>query len=164
VSTDIEGSTVMAGADPEGFRVALQQHNEILRAAIAANAGLEIRTEGDSFFAVFQSAPDAVRFSVGAQRALEEHSWADGMEVRVRMGVHTGAGVRADHDDDDYVGIHVHRAARIEAAGRYEGLGRESLETLEGREAEIFAEGRAMPTHEAIANALRQIDIEAPGE
>lgn len=117
VFTDIEGSTRLAAEQPDDFRRALRDHNEILRGELARHGGYEVRTEGDSLFAVFPLAPDAVRFAAAAQRALGEHEWPGACEIRVRMGLHTGTGVRADHENDDYVGIHVHRAARIESAG-----------------------------------------------
>ena len=72
------------------------------------------RTEGDSFFAVFRSAPAAVSAAVAAQRALAAQPWPEETRVRVRMGMHTGEGTLGG---DDYVGLDVHRAARIAAAG-----------------------------------------------
>ena len=74
--------------------------------------GYEVKTEGDAFFVVFPSALDAVRAAVEAQRALGAHAWPDGV-LRVRMGVHTG---EATLEGDDYVGLDIHRAARIAAA------------------------------------------------
>src|SRR5207247_5847330 len=74
----------------------------------------EIRTEGDSFFAVFPTATGAVRGAASAQRALASHSWSHGGPLRVRMGMHTGEGRLGG---DDYLGIDVNRAARVAAVG-----------------------------------------------
>ena len=76
--------------------------------------GVEVSTEGDSFFWVFESARTAVSAAASAQRALAVHDWPEGRPVRVRMGLHTGEGVLGR---DNYVGLDVHRAARIAAAG-----------------------------------------------
>src|SRR3972149_1563431 len=57
----------------------------------------------------------AVGPPVAAQRALAAHAWPDGAAVRVRMGLHTGEGVLVS--DGDYVGLDVHRAARVASAG-----------------------------------------------
>ncbi|MCU0266795.1 MAG: tetratricopeptide repeat protein [Actinomycetia bacterium] len=70
-------------------------------------------TAGDSVFAVFPSALGAVGAAVAAQRALQEHPWPGGHALRVRMGMHTGEGVLGG---DDYVGVDVHRTARISGA------------------------------------------------
>jgi len=70
-------------------------------------------TEGDSFFVVFESAGGAVGCCVAAQRALSAHAWPDGATVRVRMGLHSGEPTR---HEDNYMGLDVHRAARIAAA------------------------------------------------
>ncbi len=83
-----------------------------MRAAIAEGHGLEMGTEGDSFFVVFASAADAVGCCVAAQRALAGHDWPGGMAVRVRMGLHSGEPTRYE---DGYIGMDVHRAARIAA-------------------------------------------------
>jgi class 3 adenylate cyclase len=75
-----------------------------------------VRTEGDSFFVVFRTSRDAVAAAVDAQRALAASHWPQDVEVRVRMGIHTGS---ATLIDGEYVGLDVQRAARIGArAGR----------------------------------------------
>ena len=70
-------------------------------------------TEGDSFYVVFQSATDALRCCVEAQRALAAHDWPGGIAVKVRMGLHSGEPTR---HEDAYVGLDVNRAACIAAA------------------------------------------------
>jgi class 3 adenylate cyclase len=108
--TDIEGSTRLLERLGRGYDVVLGDHCAILRDAIAAHAGHEVRTQGDGFFVAFASAAAAVGAAVAAQRALGTRTWPDGMAVRVRMGMHTGEPrVLAD----DYVGMDVHQAARI---------------------------------------------------
>ena len=85
-----------------------------MRRAIEANRGREVSTEGDAFFAVFQSAADAVNAAATVQRELAAAGWPDGVSVAVRIGLHTGEGVLGG---DNYIGVDVHRAARISAAG-----------------------------------------------
>src|SRR5918999_2524805 len=113
--TDIEGSTrLVQSLGREGWLTVLELHNRLLREAIHLAGGVEVGTEGDAFFAVFPVASSAVTAAVDAQRALATASWPHGNPVRVRMGMHTGEGVVGG---DDYVGVDVHRAARIAAAG-----------------------------------------------
>jgi predicted ATPase/class 3 adenylate cyclase len=112
--TDIEGSTKLLSALGDAYEQVLEAHARIIRTEIAANGGTEVSTEGDAFFAVFPSALGAVRAAAGAQRALASNRWPNGVTVRVRMGLHTGDGRRGG---DNYVGMDVHRAARIGAAG-----------------------------------------------
>jgi predicted ATPase/class 3 adenylate cyclase len=111
--TDIEGSTALLGRLGERYGEALLAQRTLMRAAISASGGLEMGTAGDSFFVVFSSAPQAVRCCLAAQRALADHDWPGGVAVRVRMGLHSG---EPAVQDDDYVGMDVHRAARIAAA------------------------------------------------
>jgi predicted ATPase/class 3 adenylate cyclase len=111
--TDIEGSTAMLGRLGEQYAEALSAQRALMRAAISAWRGREMGTEGDSFFVVFGSAADAVGCVVAAQRALAGHQWPGGLAVRVRMGIHSGE--PAEHEGS-YVGMDVHRAARIAAA------------------------------------------------
>ncbi|HEX8100768.1 MAG TPA: adenylate/guanylate cyclase domain-containing protein, partial [Actinomycetota bacterium] len=112
--TDIEGSTNHAREFGPRWPEVLEEHHAILRTAIRDAGGVDVRTEGDAFFAVFRSQSDAVRAAVTAQRELAQHQWPEDRSVRVRMGMHTGEGRLAG---DDYVGLDVHRAARIAAAG-----------------------------------------------
>jgi predicted ATPase/class 3 adenylate cyclase len=112
--TDIEGSTNLARRLGETWPSVLARHRELLRAAFEAFGGHELGTEGDSFFVVFPNAADAIAATVAGQRALATEPWPDGATLAVRMGLHT-AEVRPS--DGDYVGLEVHRAARISAAG-----------------------------------------------
>jgi predicted ATPase/class 3 adenylate cyclase len=116
VFTDIEGSTTLAQT-LSGNRWAelLARHRELIRAAVAAFDGIEVATEGDGFFVVFERTADAVAAAVEAQRMLAAEGWPADAMVRVRMGIHTGDG-RLDADGS-YVGADVHRAARVAAAG-----------------------------------------------
>ena len=112
--TDIEGSTRMERDLRERYGEVLAEHRRLLREAFDRYGGREIDTQGDSFFFVFPRARDAVAAAVAGQRALAEHDWPAGGDVRVRIGMHTG---EATLDDGRYVGLAVHRAARISAAG-----------------------------------------------
>jgi len=108
--TDIEGSTRLATALGDGYARVLERHNAILREAIRGAEGHELATQGDSFFCVFTQPAHAVRAAVQAQRALADSPWPAGGAIRVRMGMHTG---EAALGGDNYVGLSVHRAARI---------------------------------------------------
>jgi predicted ATPase/class 3 adenylate cyclase len=112
--SDIEGSTRLLGQLGERYPPILETHQRLLRNAFAAGEGREVSTEGDSMFFVFASAPQAVAAAVEAQRALGAHDWPEDGAIRVRIGVHTGEGILGG---DNYVGIDLHRAARIMAAG-----------------------------------------------
>ena len=113
--TDIEGSTVLLKRLRERYGSVLEDHRRLLRSAFAGYDGQEVDTQGDSFFVAFRRARDAVLAAATAQRALAEHPWPEGLEVRVRMGIHTG---EAAVTEDRYVGVSVHRAARICALAR----------------------------------------------
>lgn len=112
--TDIEGSTRLAARLGDRYVEVLADHQRLLRDAFAGSGGYEIDSQGDAFFVVFQRAKDAIAASLGGQRALAGHRWPDGVKVRVRMGLHTGEPA-AVHGR--YIGLGVHRAARICAAG-----------------------------------------------
>jgi predicted ATPase/class 3 adenylate cyclase len=112
--TDIEGSTKLLQELGEGYRPVQDDHMRLMRDAIGAGQGTEIRTEGDSFFTVFPTATGAVRAAVKAQRAFASHRWPHGRPLRTRMGMHTGEGRLGG---GDYLGIDVNRAARIAASG-----------------------------------------------
>ena len=112
--TDIEGSTKLLNAlGTERFHEVLAVHTKALRDAFA-DGGTEVRTEGDSLFVVFHSAAKAVHAAAAAQRAIAAAPFPHDAVVRVRMGMHTGIGTPASKEAGaDYVGIDVHRAARI---------------------------------------------------
>jgi predicted ATPase/class 3 adenylate cyclase/Tfp pilus assembly protein PilF len=111
--TDIEGSTALVNRLGDRYGEALSAQRALMRAAVAECRGREMGTEGDSFFVVFESAGDAVGCCLAAQRALAGHPWPGGTAVRVRMGLHSGEPAR---HEDGYIGMDVHRAARIAAA------------------------------------------------
>jgi predicted ATPase/class 3 adenylate cyclase len=107
--TDVEGSTRLLrelGAD--AYAEALAEHHRILREAFGAHGGVEVDTQGDAFFVSFPTAPGALEAAGQAQEGL-----ATG-PIRVRMGIHTGTPHIAE---EGYVGIDLHRAARIAACG-----------------------------------------------
>jgi predicted ATPase/class 3 adenylate cyclase len=111
--TDIEGSTKLVQALGDGYAGLLAEHCRIMRAAIADHGGTEVATEGDSFFAVFPTGSEALEATAAAQREVAAGNWPRGVNVRVRMGVHTGEGTLGG---DNYIGLDVHRAARIAGA------------------------------------------------
>jgi class 3 adenylate cyclase len=111
--TDVEGSTRLVKQLGEGYGDVLAEHQQILRQAFEEAGGREIDTQGDSFFVAFARAKDAVQAAVAGQRALAAHRWPKGTSVRVRMGLHTGEPAVGE---ERYVGLGVHKAARIGAA------------------------------------------------
>jgi predicted ATPase/class 3 adenylate cyclase len=112
--SDIEGSTHLLQHLGDGYAAVLAEHQCLLRAAFYAQDGCEVSTQGDSFFVVFARATQALAAAVAAQRALAASPWPAGGVVRVRMGMHTGEPARIAAN---YLGLDVHRAARICAAG-----------------------------------------------
>jgi predicted ATPase/class 3 adenylate cyclase len=110
--SDIEGSTALLSRLGDRYGEALSAHRAMLRKAIVAWDGREMSTEGDSFFVVFGSAADAVGWALAVQRELAGYDWPGGDPVRVRMGLHSG---EPTPHEDNYIGMDVHRAARIAA-------------------------------------------------
>jgi predicted ATPase/class 3 adenylate cyclase len=111
--TDIEGSTKLMQQLGDKYVQAQVDHHAILRAAFQSRKGAELRTEGDSFFCVFQSALDACGAAADAQRGFATHKWPEGGTIRVRIGLHTG---EAPLVGNEYIGLDVHHAARVAAA------------------------------------------------
>jgi predicted ATPase/class 3 adenylate cyclase len=111
--TDIEGSTRLMQEVGERYVEAQTKHHEILRAAFSNRRGRELRTEGDSFFCVFESAVDACAAAAEAQTAFTTDEWPAGVTLRVRIGLHTG---EAPLVGNEYIGLDVHHAARVAAA------------------------------------------------
>jgi predicted ATPase/class 3 adenylate cyclase len=111
--SDVEGSTQLIHRLGERYSEALADQRKILQEAIEGEGGLVVETEGDATFAVFSLPPKAVAAAFAAQRNLATHDWPEGESVRVRIGLHTGEGKILGRG---YVGLDVHRAARISAA------------------------------------------------
>ena len=112
--TDIEGSTRLLQGLGDRYPAVLGHHHRLLREAFRAHGGTEIETAGDSLFYSFPSARAAVQAAVAGQHAIGGHAWPAGWTVRVRMGLHTGEPAVGELG---FVGIDVHRTARIGAAG-----------------------------------------------
>jgi predicted ATPase len=106
--TDVEGSTRLLHELGDDYQNVLSDHRRVLREAFDRHAGVEVDTQGDAFFVAFSKASDALAAAAEGRAALEPSA------VRVRMGVHTGEPLLTE---EGYVGIDVHRAARIAAAG-----------------------------------------------
>ena len=113
--TDVEDSTELLKRLGDDYRGVLTSHRRIIREAFTARDGIEIDTQGDAFFFAFPRARDAVTAAVEAQRAHATESWPGKVDVRVRMGLHTGE--PAIHEEG-YVGLDVVRAARICTVGK----------------------------------------------
>src|SRR5690349_21196969 len=96
------------------MRLALAQHDALLRSAIQEHRGHVVKTMGDAFHAVFGRAPDAVAAALDAQRRLQAEPWGEVGPLRVRMALHTGS---AEERDGDYYGPSLNRAARLMSAG-----------------------------------------------
>src|SRR5262249_57744634 len=110
VFTDIAGSTrLLETIGTQAYRAAFEEHRTVVRRAFAAHGGYEVDNEGDGFFYAFSSAQAAVSAVREAMAALEAGP------VRIRVGIHTGEPAL---DPPKYVGIDVHRAARIMGAAR----------------------------------------------
>jgi predicted ATPase/class 3 adenylate cyclase len=112
--SDIEGSTRLLQRTGDAYAGLLSDHRRLLGEAFERHGAIHADAEGDGFFAVFPSAVAAAAAAAQAQRALAEHPWPDGIEVRVRIGLHSGEPRRVD---GSYVGLDVHHAARVMAAG-----------------------------------------------
>ena len=111
---DIEGSTHLLHHFGDDYADLLTTVHEVLRSIWLARNGHELGTQSDPFYAVFGEAHNALAAAAEAQRALAAHAWPTGARVRLRMGIHTGD---ARMTAGRYVGLEVHRAAQIAAAG-----------------------------------------------
>jgi class 3 adenylate cyclase/DNA-binding NarL/FixJ family response regulator len=108
--TDIEGSTRLLKRLGNDYALVLAEHHRLFQALIDEHGGREVDTQGDAFFVVFSRAKDAVAAALAGQRRVAATSWPEQVEVRVRMGMHTGEPALAA---ERYIGLGVHRAARI---------------------------------------------------
>ncbi|HEX9504421.1 MAG TPA: adenylate/guanylate cyclase domain-containing protein, partial [Acidimicrobiia bacterium] len=108
--TDIEGSTQLQHRLGEQYHDVVAEHRRLLEQAFDEHSGVVVDRQTESFFVGFARARYAVAAAAAAQRALATHDWPDGVQVKVRMGIHSGDPEVAG---DRYVGLAVARAARI---------------------------------------------------
>jgi DNA-binding SARP family transcriptional activator/class 3 adenylate cyclase len=112
--TDVEGSTrLLEALGRERYVKALAVHRQLLRDAFARHRGAEVEIKGDSLVFAFAQARNAVAAAADGQRGLARHRWED-KPIRVRIGLHSGEPLL---EEDRYVGLDVHRAARVMSAG-----------------------------------------------
>ncbi len=112
--TDIEGSTKLLAQLGDAYAELLAEQRRVMREIFTRHEGQEVDTQGDSFFVSFPRATEAVSAAVEAQRAVYSHDWPEGVELRIRMGLHTGEPLTWE---EGYLGIDVHRAARLAHVG-----------------------------------------------
>jgi class 3 adenylate cyclase len=129
--TDIEGSTALLRRMGDSYRDLLNDVRVVLRTAVSRAGGREIDVRADEFFAVFERALDAVVAAATMQRDLRARSWPHDLDVRVRIGIHSGV---PTHTDVGYIGLAVHTAARVSSAAHGEqilvsGATREAVES-----------------------------------
>ena len=151
--TDIEGSTRLVAALGEAFPRLLDEHFVVLDEAVTSNGGTVVSSEGDSLFAVFPAARQAIAAAVAGQRAIAAHHWPNTTALKVRMGVHAGEAVTGGRN---YTGIDVHRTARIASAA----WGGEIIvsEVARGLAGDVLPDGASF--RDLGVHALR--DLEAP--
>jgi class 3 adenylate cyclase len=133
--SDIEGSTRLLQQLGDDYAAVDAEHRRIMRESCTGAGGHEIDRQGDAFFFSFTSTRDAVAGAVAAQRGLATNHWHDGVDLKVRMGLHTG---EPSVGDEGYLGLDVVRAARIGAAAHGgQILVSETTKALLGRGAEL---------------------------
>ena len=110
--TDVQGSTPLWQRHPIEMKDVMARHDSLIISAVEESGGIVVRPrgEGDSIFAVFASATDAVAAACSAQQLIQKEEWPDGIAISVRMAVHTGESELREHD---YYGAAVNRCARL---------------------------------------------------
>jgi DNA-binding NarL/FixJ family response regulator/class 3 adenylate cyclase len=114
VFTDIESSTELVQELGDAYADLLDEHRDVLRASALAAGGREVDCRGDEFSMAFAEPTAALEAAAEAQRALAAREWPSGVELRVRMGMHTG---QPTPEGRGYLGLDVHRTARVCDAG-----------------------------------------------
>ena len=108
--TDVEGSTALVEQLGPRYRTVIDRLWAMLTKAATARGGKVVETRADEFFAVFEQPAAALDAAIAVQRELRERSWPEGVQVRVRVGIHSGYPTTTD---DNYIGLPVHAASRI---------------------------------------------------
>jgi DNA-binding NarL/FixJ family response regulator/class 3 adenylate cyclase len=112
--SDVEGSTQIVRTAGGAYADVIADVRRLLRKEIAANGGAEVDATGDEVSAVFEEVQPALRAALAGQERIRDHTWPDGIVVKVRMGLHTGI---PHLGEEGYTGLDVIRASRIAAAG-----------------------------------------------
>jgi class 3 adenylate cyclase len=112
--TDIEGSTALLRQLGDAYAALLRDTRALIRKSVRDAGGHEVDARADEFFAAFRQPSAAIDAAVGIQRALRKREWPGGVEVCVRIGIHSG---RTTLTETGYVGIAVNTAARVCSAG-----------------------------------------------
>jgi DNA-binding NarL/FixJ family response regulator/class 3 adenylate cyclase len=159
VFTDVEGSTQLVQRLGDHYAHVLDDHRRLFREAVDAGNGVVVDQRGDEFFVVFTDAREGADAVVAAQKALAEHKWPSGVQLRVRVGMHTGEPTLRD---TTYLGLDVHRAARICQAG---SGGQILLSARTRDELETAHELRDLGEHQlpGIDQPERLFQLNAPG-
>lgn len=160
--SDIEGSTLMLKRLGDRWGEALSTQRALLRATFAEHDGHEMGTEGDSFFVVFPAAQQALLAALEGQRRLQRQEWPGQSPLRVRMGLHTG---EPERHEDGYIGIDVHRAARIAAtaSGGQIVVSATTRALIGGQPAEITVRDLGSHRLKDIPDPEHLYDVVAPG-
>jgi class 3 adenylate cyclase len=108
--TDIEGSTNLLQQLGDRYAALLAEIRAIIRGSVSRAEGREVDARADEFFAVFDRAPGALEAALSIERTVQGRAWPDGVEVKVRIGIHRGRPILTDAG---YVGLAVHTVARI---------------------------------------------------
>jgi DNA-binding NarL/FixJ family response regulator/class 3 adenylate cyclase len=152
---DVEGSTRLQHDESVDYPVVIAGIRKALRGAVSEYAGHEVESVGDEFLAVFESGADAVAAALAAQRAMRDHPWPDGVDARIRIGLHTGT---PDFGAEGYTGIDVVRASRIANAGHGGQIlaSTATVEKLDGVASRDLGEYRidGLPEHVRIRQVL----------
>jgi predicted ATPase/class 3 adenylate cyclase len=156
--SDIEGSTRLLQRTGDAYAGILSEHRRLLGEVFERHGAVHADAEGDSFFVVFPSASEAAAAAEDGQRALAGHPWPEGNEVRVRIGIHSGEPRLVD---GGYVGLDVHHAARVMAAGHGgQVLVSEATRTLLDERFELRDLGEHLLKDIAASERLYQLVVE----
>jgi len=165
--SDIEGSTGLLRRLGDRYAALLADVRAVIRHALHRAGGREVDARADEFFAVFDRAPAALETAMKIERTLRERSWPAGVDVKVRIGIHSG---RPTLTDTGYVGLVVHTAARISEAAhggqillstaarnamresspkgvRFRSLGAQRFRGLRKRQTVFQVEAPQLPSH-----------------
>jgi class 3 adenylate cyclase len=108
--TDVEGSTGLLHQLGDGYGELLDGVRAVIEGAAAERSGHIVETRADELFAAFEHPASAIDAAIAMQRTLRETSWPDELDVRVRVGIHSGYPKRAA---PNYIGMAVHTASRV---------------------------------------------------